>query len=293
MASKKKKSIHSGISEEFWRKNEKYLETVLRLRLIDDNFMTKVFEDIECTQLLLNIILDRNDLTVCEVQPQYGVKSLQGRSVRLDILARDKDGIMYNVEVQRGNEGADFKRARYNSSMLDANLTNAGEKYAALGETYVIFITEHDVIEAGLPIYHIDRIIRETGKVFNDGAHIIYVNAQHISDTPLGKLMHDFFCTNADDMYYATLATRVRHFKETEKGAANMCYEIEKLVNEGIAEGEAKGETTGKAKMILSIMNANKVDFAAAVKMAGCSDEDAAALKPIVDAMLETENAGE
>lgn len=72
-----------------------------------------------------------------------------------------------------------------------------------------------------------------------------------------------------------------------------MCYEIEKLVNEGVAEGEAKGETKGKAKIILSIMNTNNVDFAAAVKMAGCSDEDAAALKPIVEVLLEAENAGE
>lgn len=71
-----------------------------------------------------------------------------------------------------------------------------------------------------------------------------------------------------------------------------MCYEIEKLVNEGVAEGEAKGETKGKAKIILSIMNTNNVDFAAAVKMAGCSEE-IGEIKPIVEALLEAENAGE
>ena len=48
-------------------------------------------------------------------------------------------------------------------------------------------------MQAGHPIYHIDRIVKETGKNFNDEAHIIYVNAQIQDETALGKLMHDFF----------------------------------------------------------------------------------------------------
>ena len=56
-------------------------------------------------------------------------------------------------------------RDRYNSSLLDANLTDAGDDYDALKETYVIFITENDVLKAGLPIYHVDRTVRETGTV--------------------------------------------------------------------------------------------------------------------------------
>ena len=39
----------------------------------------------------------------------------------------------------------------------------------------MIFITENDVLKSGLPIYHIDRIVQETGEPFGDEAHIIYV----------------------------------------------------------------------------------------------------------------------
>ena len=56
----------------------------------------------------------------------------------------------YNVEVQRSDSGAVAKRARYNSSLLDANLTRKGDAYDALNETYVIFITENDVLRGGL-----------------------------------------------------------------------------------------------------------------------------------------------
>lgn len=40
------------------------------------------------------------------------------------------------------------------------------EDFAELPEVYVIFITEHDVLGGGLPIYTIDWKINETGGVF-------------------------------------------------------------------------------------------------------------------------------
>ena len=54
---------------------------------------------------------------------------------------------------------------------------------------------------------------------FNDGEHIIYVNGKvKASDTALGMLMNDFFCTDAKDMHYKELSDKVRYFKETEEG---------------------------------------------------------------------------
>ena len=105
------------------------------------------------------------------------------------------------------------KRARYNSALIDANVTEPGDQYEDLNETFVIFITENDVMKAGLPIYHIDRVVRETGKLFEDEEHIIYVNSQIKDETKLGRLMHDFSCTDAKDMYNKVLADRVRYFK--------------------------------------------------------------------------------
>ena len=210
------------------------------LRLIDDDFKAAVFEDRTCAEFLLQIILKRDDLTVKEVHGQYSIKNLQGRSIRLDILAVDQKNRAYNIEVQRSDRGASEKRARYNSSLLDANLTDAGDDYDALNETYVIFITENDVLKAGLPIYHVERTVQETGTVFNDQAHIVYVNSQIKDETALGKLMHDFFCTNSKDMYYPVLANRVWYFKENEKGVATMCRAMEQMRDETAAEQNIK-----------------------------------------------------
>ena len=217
---------------DFERKHEEDLQRLRGLRLIDDDFMAAVFEERACAEFLLQIILKRDDLTVKEVHGQYSIKNLQGRSVRLDILAVDRENRAYNIEVQRSDRGASEKRARYNSSLLDANLTDAGDDYDALNETYVIFITENDVLKAGLPIYHVERTVQETGTVFNDQAHIVYVNSQIKDETALGKLMHDFFCTNSKDMNYSILAQRVRYFKEDTKGVAAMCRAMEKMRDE-------------------------------------------------------------
>lgn len=214
---------------DFERKHQEDLHRIRNFRLMDDDFMSKVFEDPSCAELLLQIILERQDLRVQNVQSQYDLKNLQGRSVRLDILAVDQANRAYNIEVQRSDSGAAVKRARYNSSLLDANLTMKGDSYEQLNETYVIFITEHDVLGDGLPIYHIDRIIRESGKVFGDETHIIYVNAQIQNETALGHLMHDFVCSSAEKMYYATLAERVRYFKEEQKGVVTMCKALEEM----------------------------------------------------------------
>lgn len=214
---------------DFERKHQEDLQRIRNFRLMDDDFMSKVFEDPSCAELLLQIVLERQDLRVQNVQSQYDLKNLQGRSVRLDILAVDQANRAYNIEVQRSDNGAAVKRARYNSSLLDANLTMKGDSYEQLNETYVIFITEHDVLGDGLPIYHIDRIIRESGKVFGDETHIIYVNAQIQNETALGHLMHDFVCSSAEKMYYATLAERVRYFKEEQKGVVTMCKALEEM----------------------------------------------------------------
>ena len=169
------------------------LQRLRGFRLMDDDFMSKCFEEnIECTELVLHIVLGRDDLKVKKVETQHFMKNLQGRSIILDIYATDETGKRYNVEIQRADRGAGAKRARYHSSLIDANVTEPGDKLENLVETYVIFITENDVLGENLPIYHFDRIIRETGKMFNDESHIIYVNSQIKDETALGKLMHDF-----------------------------------------------------------------------------------------------------
>ena len=79
-------------------RHEKNMERIRRLRLMDDDFMTQVFQDDpECTRVMLSIILEQPDLQVVEVKTQHVINSLEGHSARLDIVARDAEGRILNV----------------------------------------------------------------------------------------------------------------------------------------------------------------------------------------------------
>ena len=92
------------------------------------------------------------------------------------------------------------------------------------------------MIGANLPIYHIDRVIAETNEKFDDEAHIIYINSQIQDETELGKLMQDFYCTDAKEMHYSILAERVRYFKENQEGVRIMCKAMEDMREEAERE---------------------------------------------------------
>jgi len=235
-------------------RREELIQKIKEFRLLDDDFMSRVFdENIECTELILRIILDKPDIKVDEVHTQKEIRNLLGHSVRLDINARDADGEPIDVEIQRSDKGAGVKRARYNSSMMDANTLIKSEDYDKLPESYVIFITENDVMGVNLPVYHADRIVSETGRPLGDGAHIIYVNGAYRDESPIGKLMHDFSCKNPSDMYYKPLAAQVRYYKEDAKGVEAMCRIVEDLVEK--EKREEKIAMIAKMKRIGKLNN--------------------------------------
>lgn len=150
------------------------LEYIKELRMFDDSFMNKVFEQKECVELLLQIALDRKDLAVKDFKIQNQLTSLDRRTIKLDIYAVDSVGKLYDVEVQRADQGASAKRARFHSAQMDSDYLKKRQNFDALPESYVIFITENDYFGKGKPIYHIKRIIEETGDCFGDETHIIY-----------------------------------------------------------------------------------------------------------------------
>ena len=230
-----------------------YLAEFERMRLMDDTFMSKCLENApECIELMLRIILGKKDLKVVKSQTEYPIKSLQGRGVRFDVFARDSEGKEYDIEIQRADKGAEPRRARYNSALMDANALKSSDDFGKLRDTYVIFITENDVMKRGQDAYSYLRIEEHNGDRLNDGTHIIYVNGATQSATEIGKLVHDLLCRDAAKMYFDVLKKRVGDFKQTEEGRRTMCEAMERLRSEGKAEGKAEGKREGKRETMLA-----------------------------------------
>ena len=227
--------------------NPRYLEALAQFRLIDDTFFDAHMDgNIEAMQLLLNTFFHRDDIIVQEVVTQKSANNLYGRSARFDVIAVDSDSKIYNCEIQRANEGANPKRARFNNSLIDSREINKGTKYKDFPEIWVIFITENDIFGAQLPMYHVERSVIELNKPFEDAAHIIYVNGEYRGDDDMGLLMHDFFCTDPAKMHFPELAKRADFLKHNNKGVKAMCEIMQKLQAEGHAAGLAEGRLEGR-----------------------------------------------
>ena len=225
------------------RRHREDLERLRGFRPIDDTFMRGLFKDnIPLAELVLRIIVGKPDLTLVKCETQADLKRVTGaRSVCLDAYAADNTGKKYDIEIQRADNGADPHRARYHSSVLDVENLDEKQEYRELPDSYVIFITENDYYKAGEPVYVIQNMNLTLGQPFGDGAHILYVNGQYRGDSDIGRLMHDFNCTKAEDMNFELMAERTRYLKENPKGVGAMCKVMEELRVESFTEGREEG----------------------------------------------------
>lgn len=206
------------------------LQRIAKMRMFDDTLMNAVFDSrIEETQVLIQIILGRDDIRVISTKTQEEFINVYGRRVTLDIIARDADNKLYNIEVQRDKYKAPPQRARFHAAVTDITLLKDRQPFKEMPDRYTIFITEEDKFGKGLPMYHIENTIAELGdEPFLDGGHIIYVNGEYRDlATPIGQLMHDFACIQAGDILNPVLRERVRYLKETKGGNVEMCELVE------------------------------------------------------------------
>lgn len=216
------------------QKHQDDLRRLQSMRPMDDDFMRCLFKDnIPLAEMVLRILTGKQDLVITDCQTQKDMKRLAGaRSICLDAYGKDSTGKKYDLEIQREDKGAGPHRARYHSSVMDVENLDAGQDFSELPDTYAIFIVEKDFYGMGEPIYPIERINLLSGKPFDDGEHILYVNGEYRGDSDIGKLMHDFSCTSAADMNFGLLADRTKYLKENPKGVSEMCKVIEEMRKE-------------------------------------------------------------
>ena len=240
--------------------------TVRQLVPIDDVMFQKMAESKKVCQEIISTVMGQ-EVEVVNVVPQDSIENLQGRSVRLDCLCKLKGGIYVNVEVQKPNNDDHEARVRYNASVITANETPKGTKFKDVAQVIVIYITKFDIFGDGLPIYHIDRVVRETGKTRTDGFTEIYVNAavknyddelnSNVSD--LMDLFTDREKLNPEK--FPEFSKRKDMFVNTEKGENEMCEKVDQLAKareqEAVLSTLFRGVEAGGIKITFAAKEAN------------------------------------
>ena len=262
---KAKKSAHLKVNSKSTRKKMDALEKkkiIASLTLMDDLFMQVVLEEQACTEYILQTILDKSSLKLKEQKLQKRLPNLHGRALVLDCLCTDEKGLLYNIEVQNSSAGAIPKRARYHAALMDTHTLKKGEKFSKLPESYVIFITDKDVLGEGEQLYQIERVIRKSGNLFKDGSHILYFNTSRQDDNALGKLARDFKEANPKEIQSDVLSHRVSSLKDGKldrEGEKKMNVLLEKYRKKAVEEGMERGENR-LALLIGRLLEAGRMD---------------------------------
>ena len=234
------------------QEKKKIKKVIEELTLFDDELMRRVFdENIEATQLVLQIILRRKIKVIRVVgQETFNNAKVGGRNIVLDVHAIDIDGRHIDIEVQGDANGAIAKRARYHSSVVDARMLKEKEPFKHLKDSYIIFIYKHDKFKRGQPVYHIERVVKETGEAFRDGSYIIYLNGSYKGNDAIGKLIEDFHQTDYKKMHYGPLSKSVQHCKESEEGSDDMSGVVERYAKEYAKEYAADEKVISVQNML-------------------------------------------
>ena len=271
---------------------EKYAKL---LNPIDDLMFCKMAEHKAFCEEILRVILEDDKLTVLEAIPQWQGKNLSGRSVVLDAKCITGDGRQINIEVQKADDDNHLKRARYNAAILTTNISKTGTKFEFIPDVCIVFISKFDIFEGGLPLYHIDKVVRETGQVIEDGLTEIFVNTVNYDGSKPSRLMKLFTENDAysNDEFPVTSELKSR-LKSSEGGSRAMNEILEKLISdekresekrgreEGIMLGKEEGIMLGKeegAKMIAKTMIDEGLPIELIMRYTGLSEDVVVALQ--------------
>ena len=124
--------------------------------------------------------------------------------------------------------------------MIDSEYLEKGKPYADLPDLFIIYISETDLWKAGFTTYLVKKYFENTDIPYDDGQHIMYVNAAINDGTETANLMQYFKTADPDDMNHGDLSKRMHWLKCEEGGYQEMCEISEKIFKEGQIEGELK-----------------------------------------------------
>lgn len=153
--------------------------------------------------------------------------------------------------------------------MIDSTYLEKGREYNEMPEMHIIYISETDLWKAGRTSYPVMKYFEGTDIMYDDGIHVLYVNAAIDDGTDTAKMMAYFKKADPDDMSQGDLSKRIHFLKYEEGGFDIMCEVTEKILQEGRQEGIGIGEEKKARETALNLaemgMSAEKI--AAAVKI--------------------------
>ena len=220
---------------------------------ITDDFMfaTVLKQNKDACKRLLESILGFEISELEYVKDQETITTYRdAHGIRLDVIAKDT-GAVYDIEMQKLNNGDIIKRSRYYQSQIDAEVLSKSDDYRKLKDSYIIFICMFDIFKLDQYIYRFENYDEKLKLKYGDGAKKIIINAKghkgdisddlkafidYLNNRKYDKETANGFIKQLDDAV-------LENSKNIEWRAIHMKYEAD--VVDWLAEGEERGVVKG------------------------------------------------
>jgi len=225
-------------------------ERVQQYNLFSDLFMSVALDDKKACEYVLRIIMGKPDLVVKRVETQETLSKVESRGVRLDVLAEDSEGQIFNIEVQRADTVDHARRIRLYSSMIDSELLQKGAAFGKLPTLVMIYISETNIWKLNGAMSRVTKVWEDNGTPFDDGLEIIGVNAAVDDGSQVAALMSYFKTANPADESQGELSQRVKYLKTNQGGIQMFIDKMDINYLEGREEGREENALKSAQKML-------------------------------------------
>lgn len=223
-----------------------------------DHFMFgKICLKPENSQLILRALLGEEiDIVSTDIEKYLKIYK-DTKYVRLDLLAKDDEGNIYNGELQHESANKDVQkelplRVRYYQAVIDSATVLEGSYYKNLPHTYIIFICTYDPFGKGLYKYTFTSKCAETEiEGYDDKAKIIFYNTKadlHTAPQELRNMLQYIETGEIFDTATKCLDSEVRKARLREEWRTEYMLTLvhdNDVYNEGYNSGYDSGYGSG------------------------------------------------
>ena len=232
------------------------------MNLMDDFLFDVATVDLETCKIIIELSLG---IKIREIQWKEGQKVIHNipgnRGIRMDFYVEDSEGRVFDVEMQKRNEGNIPKRTRFYQALIDAPMLKSGERgFDNLKPAYIIVICGFDQYGLGKYRYTFEnRCIEIPELSMGDECRKIILNTKGTNDAEVDKSLIDFLHyvdhSTADsvpmdcDERLKHLHKKISEIKSNEQmGVSYMkMEERDRLIKE-------EGEKIGELKVLISFI---------------------------------------
>lgn len=255
---------------------ESVLAPLQKLNLMDDFLFDAATVDLETCKIIIELSLGITIRNIVWKEGQKVIHNLPGnRGIRLDFYVEDDQGQVFDVEMQKRNEGNIPKRTRFYQALIDAPMLKSGERgFDGLKPAYIVVICGFDLFGYGLYRYTFDNRCKEVPElVMGDECQKIILNTKGKNDHEVEKALVDFLhyveksseenVPEDCDERLKHLHKKIHQIKMSEEiGVSYMkMEERDRLIRD---EGLRRGRAEGKAELISIIRKKASRGMAAA-----------------------------